>query len=64
MKSLSILILLLLAGPLRANENQKMQTTKPHVVSLTDHHLSDRKKRINKKRKRKCAKWGRKCYAG
>lgn len=42
-------------------------TTKKSTIEITTESassLADRKKRINKKRKRKCSKWGKHSFAG
>lgn len=36
----------------------------PATTMTQKEHFNDRKKRINKKRKRKCARWAKKSYAG
>lgn len=34
------------------------------LIQMENTQHSDRKKRINKKRKRKCSKWGKRSFAG
>lgn len=41
-------------------ENKERST----VLQMENTQHSDRKKRINKKRKRKCSKWGKRSFAG
>jgi len=41
---------------------EKMEKNTSFQIENTQH--SDRKKRINKKRKRKCSKWGKRSFAG
>lgn len=64
MKILAVLILSLIGFQ---GFSMTEVTTKKSTIEMTTESASssaDRKKRINKKRKRKCSKWGKHSFAG
>lgn len=64
MKNSIVILILFLSFQGSANSTfSQFQQNEKALVEMNENSF-DRKKRINKKRKRKCKKWGKRSFAG
>lgn len=64
MKNSIVILILFLSFQGSANSTfSQIQENEKALVEMNENSF-DRKKRINKKRKRKCRKWGKRSFAG